>query len=79
MNKDLWPADNGPWIACHPYDPALLTLPPPKPANPFDCIPPEKLFDAGVTPECYLAWQSDRTRDILTRPLQSPASRAKAS
>jgi hypothetical protein len=63
--KDLWPEDPGPWIRFEPDDLALLTLPPPKPNNPFDCIPPEKLFAAGVTPECYLCWQSDRTRDIV--------------
>jgi hypothetical protein len=32
----------------------------------FDTIPPSDLFDAGVTPECYLLqWQSDRTREIV--------------
>jgi hypothetical protein len=62
MNKDLWPADHGLYIR---YDPATFVPPPPRPSNPFDSIPPGDLFDAGVTPECYLCWQSERIRDIV--------------
>lgn len=61
----LWAPDHGPWVRYEPDDPALLSLRPPRPSNPFDCIPPRDLFAAGVTPECLLAWQSDRTRDLV--------------
>ena len=61
-DHDLWPADHGPWIV---HDPATFVPPPPRPSNPFDHIPPQDLFNAGVTPECYLCWQTDKTRDIV--------------
>lgn len=76
MSKDfehhyLWQPTYGPWIRYELDDPALLSLPPPKPDNRFDCIPPEELFAAGVTPECYLCWQTTEQRELIQSCLKN--------
>jgi hypothetical protein len=61
--RDLWPADDdSPWI---PYEPGDAPAWTPRPSNPFQRIPPQDLLEAGATPECYLCWQSERTREIV--------------
>jgi hypothetical protein len=45
--RDLWPADDdGLWI---PYEPGDAPAWTPRPSNPFQRIPPQDLFEAGVT------------------------------